>query len=202
VLQTGVTVDTRDFEPWPSEGFFAEASLRAASPLWGSSARANYQGIDAAWSSYALLLEDHSLVLANRALVDLMWGDVPVDDLASTGGTRNHAAFGGQWIGRGIRDHRYVGKIKVIDQIELRSDVVTLHAFGARLDVGSALFVDAAWIGADWDDFGGDPFRVLFGVGAGVNVLLNRAIQLRIDIAASPYEQNVPALYTPVKFPF
>jgi hypothetical protein len=200
VLQAGVAVDARDFEPWPKQGWFLEASVRGASPLWGSAF--DHRGANAALSSYALVLRAPDVVVANRFLVDVIDGNAPTEELALTGGVRGNAAFGGQWIGRGVRDHRYIGKIKVIDQLELRSDLAVVEVFGARLDFGTSMFVDAGWIAADWNDVGGDPGRVLVGVGVGLMILLDRSILMRVDVAGSPNESTGPAVYTPVKYPF
>ncbi len=200
VLQAGVAINARDFEPWPKEGYFFEASVRGASSLWGSAF--DHGGANAALSSYALVMRAPDVVVANRFLVDAIEGDAPTEELAITGGVRGNAAFGGQWMGRGVRDHRYIGKIKVIDQLELRSDLAVVEAFGARLDFGTSMFVDAGWIAADWHDVGGDPGRVLVGIGVGLMILLDRSILMRADVAGSPNESTGPALYTPVKYPF
>lgn len=203
VLQAGVAVDARDFEPWPKHGYFFEASVRAASSLWGSAF--DHRGANAALSSYALVAHAPDIVIANRFLVDVIDGDAPTEELALTGGVRGHAAFGGQWIGRGARDHRYIGKLKIVDQLELRSDLAVVEVFGARLDLGTSMFVDAGWIAADWRGLGdarGDPGRVLVGVGLGLMILLDRSILMRVDVAGSPNESTGPAVYTPVKYPF
>ena len=89
VLQLGATVDQRDVEASPTRGFFAEASLRGASPWWGS--RWTYGGGNAAVSLYVPLTL--GLVLASRSMGDLLIGDVPIEEQAQTGGTRDHTAF-------------------------------------------------------------------------------------------------------------
>ena len=214
VLQLGITIDDRDFEPAPTRGYFAEASVRGSSPYWGSSW--SYAGVNASVAGYLRLWKAPNVVLAQRLFTDVLVGDPPTEELALTGGTRDYAAFGGQWMGRGMRDHRYLGRIKVIDQLELRADLFDWTLFGMRFDIGAAAFGDAGWIGFDFDDFGGgvpnasgdlseeagSPWRIVFGTGLGLRILLNRAILLRIDVAVSPFEQVTPAFYTPVGFPF
>ena len=210
VLQLGATVDQRDVEASPTRGFFAEASLRGASPWWGS--RWTYGGGNAAVSLYVPL--PLGLVLASRSMGDLLIGDVPIEEQAQTGGTRDHTAFGGQWIGRGLREHRGIGKIKVIQQFEVRRDFFDFAVFGVRCDVGAGVFGDAGWIGADVADFGGgaigsdgvrtdvgSPTRILFGTGAGLRVLLNRALLMRLDVAWSPFEAITPSFYSPFGYP-
>ena len=200
VWQLGFTVDERDFEPDPSRGWFLESSVRGSHPAWGSTWK--YAGVDTALSSYFPLRDDPRLVLANRALVDVLYGDVPTAEIAETGGTHDHAAFGGQWIGRGIRDRRVLGKRKVVDQIELRADLTKLRYGKLDVDVGAALFTDVGWIGGDTTVASGDLGRVVYGGGVGLRVLFQDAIMMRFDLAGSPFEQNFPSFYTPVGFPF
>ena len=94
-----------------------------------------------------------------------------------------------------------LGGTKVIDQIDVRTDLFTWTVIGVRMDVGASVFLDTAWIGKDIADVG-DPYRLLFGGGVGLMVLFNNAILMRVDVAASPFEQVVPAFYTPVRYPF
>jgi hypothetical protein len=210
VLQVGVTVDSRDVESSPTRGFFVESSLRAAAPAWGSAW--TWAGLNGAASFYVPM--PFEAVLASRTMADLMVGDAPTEEQATVGGTRDHTAFGGQWIGRGLREHRGIGKVKVIEQLELRRELLAFVVFGVRVDVGAGTFTDVGWIGADIFDFGGgavvdgervdvgSPARLLFGAGGGLRILLNRALLMRVDIAWSPFEAISPSFYTPFGYPF
>lgn len=206
VPQLGFTLDDRDFEPAPTRGYFLEATLRAAHPWWGSSW--TWAGLNVSLHGYAALLFDPSLVWAARLLVDLAAGDMPTEDLAQVGGIRDHGAFGGQWIGRGLRDRRVMGKLKVIHQSELRLALFELTVLGVRLDVGATVFGDVGWIGYDLDDLTGasgaglwqpgHPLGLVYGGGLGLRVLVNRAVVSRVEVAASPLEQRSPSFFTPV----
>ncbi len=210
VLQFGVTIDHRDVEASPSRGFFAEASVRGATPLWGSTW--TYGGVNAALSFYVPM--PLGLVLATRTLGDVMIGDAPIEEQAQIGGTRDHTAFGGQWMGRGLREHRGIGTIKLIEQLEVRRDFFDFAILGVRCDVGAGVFGDAGWIGADVNDFGGgalgsdgvlrdvgSPTHILFGTGIGLRLLLNRALLMRLDVAWSPFEAITPSFYSPFGHP-
>ncbi len=200
VWQAGFIVDERDIETAPTRGYLLEGSVRAASPWWGS--KWTYEGINTALSTYLALSHEPDVVFANRALVDILDGDVPTAEIAETGGTRDHAAFGGQWIGRGVRDHRFIGKVKIVDQAELRRDFFEVTIANFVIDVGGSVFVDAGWIGESLEQVGGDPFRILYGGGAGLRLMFQNAILMRVDLAASPFETQQPSFYTPVGFPF
>jgi hypothetical protein len=80
----GVVLDDRDNEPAPNRGYFAEASVRAASPWWGS--RWSYVGANVSLAGYLPLLDRPRLVGAARLLVDVMAGDAPTEEIAATGG--------------------------------------------------------------------------------------------------------------------
>jgi hypothetical protein len=209
VLQLGATADTRDVEVSPTRGFFIESSVRASTPAWGSAW--TWAGVHGAAQFYVPMPGD--ITLASRTIADLIIGDAPTEEVATTGGIRDHTAFGGQWLGRGLREHRGIGKLKLIQQAELRRDLVGFVAFGVRVDVGAGVFGDVGWIGADLFDLGGgaridgrvvdvgSPFRLLFGGGGGIRVVLNRALLMRIDVAVSPFEQIAPSFYTPFGYP-
>lgn len=212
VLQVGVTADDRDSEVWPTRGFFLVASTRTASPWWGS--HWDFQGLHGSLAGYVLLHRAPDVVLANRALVDLLFGEPPTDELGSIAGIRDAVSFGGQWVGRGMRAHRYIGAIKLIDQIEVRTALfhIVEPFFDTRIDLATTVFLDAAWIGADWQDFdgglpgtdldAGSPQRILFGAGVGLVLLFDRAFNVRLDVAGSPFEQSFPSFYAPVKYPW
>ncbi len=210
VLQLGLTIDRRDAEASPGRGFFVEASLRAATPLWGSAW--TWAGANTSAAFYVPM--PFSTTLASRTMADVIIGDAPTEEQATIGGTRDHTAFGGQWIGRGLREHRGIGKVKLIQQFELRRELFDFVVFGVRIDVGAGTFTDVGWIGADVLDFGGgalvdggrvdvgSPTRLLFGAGGGLRILLNRALLMRLDLAFSPFEAISPSFYTPFGYPF
>jgi Omp85 superfamily domain len=206
VPQLGVTYDTRDFEPSPSSGVFVEASVRASHPWLGS--KWTWAGTNVTGHLYETLLPSPHLVWAGRLMVDLMAGDAATEDILQIGGTRNFGAFGGQWIGRGVRDRRYLGKIKVVHQSELRLDVYGFEIFGIRIESGVVGFGDVGFIGWDWDDLSGglegqpypagNPVGLVYSFGVGLRFLVNRGVVAQAQMAGSPLEARSPAFYTPV----
>lgn len=190
----GVIVDDRDAETFPHRGFFLEASMRAAHPLWGGSwtwAAANASGS----FFFEMSRSNPRLVLATRALADVMVGEPSVEEMARIGGTTEWIAFGGHVLGRGIREHRYIGKLKVLGQAELRAQLFQHELWGERFDHGTALFSDVGWIGYDVADLGARPVRLLGGVGVSYRLLWNDTFAIRMDLALSPDEQDGPGFY-------
>lgn len=205
VLQLGLAVDDRDEETQPNVGYFVEASARAASSLLGSTW--DWLGMNLSGAVYAplhqgSLTEGADLVLAQRVVADVMIGDAPTEDLARTGGLTDFIAFGGSDIGRGVREHRYLGKVKVISQTELRWSFLELTLLEQHLKLGLAGFLDAAWLGYDVLDWRGEPLAVVAGAGAGFRVLWNRNFSVRLDVGMSPVERYQPRIYIRVGNPF
>lgn len=206
VPQVGFTVDDRDFEPLPARGYFLEASVRGAHPWWGSTW--TWAGLNASLHGYTRLLDAPQLVWAARLMVDVADGGMPTEEIAETGGIRDFGVFGGQWVGRGLRDRRVMGKLKVVHQSELRLALFDSSLWGVRFDVGATLFGDVGWIGVGFEDVtgasGGDlwpaghPLGLVYGAGVGLSILVNRAVLSRLEVAGSPIEQSSPMLSTPV----
>lgn len=202
VVQAGVALDDRDEEVQPNRGYFVEASLRAASRLWGSDWE--WWGGHSSAALYAPLWRagGADLVLAERLLADLSFGDVPTEDMARLGGLSDFIAMGGSDVGRGIREHRYLGKIKVVYQGELRLSLGELDLVGEHFKVGVASFLDVAWLGYDVRDWRGRALGLVGGGGVGLRLLWNQNFTVRLDVGVSPAEAFEPRVYIRVGNPF
>ena len=198
ILQAGVMYDTRDNEPSPRKGVWAETSLRAATALWGSTW--TWAGVNATLRSYLPLLDGEAparLTLASRFVADAVVGDPPIPERVRPGGFVDYLSFGGSEMGRGIRVQRYVGKLKLYAQNELRWRFAEWEMFGQPWAASTNLFVDAAIVGTEFGDpraFGGQP-----PVGGGGSILLhwNENFILRLDVATSAVEVT-PEKATPI----
>jgi hypothetical protein len=192
-LLGGVLVDDRDHETFPTRGYLAQLIARGASHALGSTWQYGGLLVDTAW--FHAVLPRQRLVLAARLLGDGVLGDPPVDEMARVGGILDAIAFGGQAMGRGIREHRYVGKLKLVHQLELRSQLLDVTVLDQDLSFGGAAFYDAAWIGYDVGDLRGDPRTVLAGAGLSFRFVWNRDFIVRTDVAVSPLERFAPGVY-------
>ncbi|MDP2343843.1 MAG: BamA/TamA family outer membrane protein [Deltaproteobacteria bacterium] len=189
----GVVVDDRDDEVFPTRGFVAEASVRGGGPFTGSTW--TYGGGTAIAAFFFAVSRTPRIVLATRGIADVLIGDPSTEELARIGGSLDPIAFGGSSIGRGIREHRYLGKLKLIEQTELRAQFVDVTLLEQDLSFGAALFSDAAMISKDVVDVGGDPFRPLLTFGVSFRILWNRTFAVRWDLATSPSESEGPGFY-------
>lgn len=189
----GVIVDDRDAESFPTRGVFAEASVRGAHPWLG--ATWTWVGANVSASTFTPLMRQPRLVLATRVLGDVIVGEPSTEELARIGGTNEWIAFGGHVLGRGIREHRYLGKLKLVGQAELRAQLWQHELWGERFDHGAALFSDVGWIGWDLLELRGTPAKLLGGVGVSYRLLWNETFALRADLALSPDEAEGPGFY-------
>lgn len=189
----GIIVDDRDAEAFPTRGVFAEASLRGAHPWVGSTW--TWGGLNVGAAYFAALSKEPRLVLATHALADLVVGEPSIEELARIGGTTEWIAFGGHVLGRGVREHRYLGKLKAVAQAELRAQLYDHELWGERFSHGTALFSDVGWIGWDVAELRGQPAKVLVGAGVSYRLLWNESFAIRADLAVSPDEAEGPGFY-------
>jgi len=189
----GVVVDDRDDEVFPMRGFVSELSVRGGHAFTGS--QFPHVGATAIGAFFFALSTAPRVVLATRFIGDVIVGDPSTEELARIGGTIDSIAFGGSAIGRGVREHRYLGKLKFMNQTELRAQLLDVNVLDQDLSFGTALFSDSAIIGYDVADFRGNPFRPLATVGVSARVIWNKTFAVRADLATSPNEADGPGFY-------
>lgn len=193
VLQAGVMLDSRDNEAAPTRGYWIEASLRGAAPFIGS--RWTYGGGNLTLRGFVPLDAQRHVVLAGRLVLDGTVGELPVQELARVGGSTDYVAFGGEYMGRGLRSQRVLGRIKLLEQSELRWRVWGFRLLDQFFDLSWLGFVDAGLVGYDWTDWRGDPLGTVWGGGGGIRLAVNRDFVIRCDVAISPFEERAPAVY-------
>lgn len=214
-LLLGVVVERRDRELLPRRGIYAESGIRGGTHAFGGDYE--YIAFHAQLAGFEPIDGSTETVLGASWLVDVIVGDVPVDELARSGGLAHRPAFGGQWLGRGIRAHRFPGRGKLIQQAELRSFLFDVEAVGKRVRAYGVGFLDVGLVVRDWSSPGtsGEPSgrtrrlgislaprRLVAAVGAGLRLLVQDSFVLRLEVAVSPEEDTDPLFYAPVGEPF
>lgn len=196
----GIIVDDRDTEAFPTRGFFFESSVRAGGALTGSTWP--HAGMNASLAGFFSLTPPTAgahdaprIVLASRVISDVMVGDPSIEEMARIGGTLDSIAFGGSTIGRGVREHRYLGKVKLVGQAELRAQLLETELLGEVFNHGCALFTDVALVGVDVRQWGGNPAKLLTTFGVSYRLLWNESFAIRWDLALSPDEAEGPGFY-------
>lgn len=146
-VQLGFAYDTRDHEPSPTAGSWHEVSVRLGSPLFGG--QFWYWGLTANARHYRALDRKKRLVLGLRTVFDAAGGDVPFYHLSRVGGMMSFDALGGYGSVRGLSRNRYVGKVKLVANGELRIRAWTFFVRDHRIDLGAMVGIDA---GRVWGD--------------------------------------------------
>jgi hypothetical protein len=181
--QESVSWDTRDDEVVPRRGTWDEIDLRL-SPAFGDALPYAYAEVLAIARAYLPL--GPRVVVALRGLADGLIGDPPFFNLPLYDDTY---AIGGTAGIRGVPGQRYYGKVKLIGNAEVRTDIVRFRAIGKPWDIAAVGFLDAGRLWADWSpqpDLDGTGLGLKWGTGLGVRVQQGTAFVVRADVAWSP----------------
>jgi hypothetical protein len=122
----GVVYDTRFPELTPDGGVFAELSGRYSPPL--PRGDGVYGGGFATLRAYQSL--SSGVVLAERLMVEVLYGDVPFYEMVHWGGSIPTPGFGGYQTIRGVTFGRFRAPGKALANLELRIDAVAHTLFG------------------------------------------------------------------------
>jgi hypothetical protein len=183
----GVLYDSRDNEVFPRDGAFHQIGVKAVQgfPI---DEDVQYGGAGASLSWFVPLWH-RAVVFAARATVDLEFGNVPFYDLFTGGPFQTADMLGGANGIRGVPSGRYLGRIKALANLELRTLPVGFKLFGQSFHMGGDTFFDT---GRCWLDYtfknplDGTGIGLKYGVGGGLYFLWGQAALFRIEVAYSP----------------
>lgn len=198
-LQVGVMLDDRDYEPAPTRGYWIEGSIRGAHHVLGSSY--DHFGFNTTLRGYLPVFSD-DLVLADRVMFDGLVGDDHTLDLLMPGGFQRYAFYGGLNAGRGIRLRRYVGKVKTLQQAELRWTFLKPRVGSGQWTLGVLAFSDLGFVAEDFQRIDTMYSTPLPSIGGGLRIGVNGAFIVRADVGVSPIEDWSPSVYIDLKNTF
>ncbi len=189
-IKLGLAFDSRDYEPDPNAGLFADLTTEISSRALGSSFDyARVTLAPRAFVSPAPGLTD--LVLAGRLVYSVQTDGVPffaMNDLAFTDMDRQ--GLGGLWTMRGYKQDRFVGPVAALANVELRWTMPgTLKFLEQELAVQIAPFVDTGRVFDRVTDFSFARWR--WGEGVGVHLLWNKATVIVVDYGVSSEDQGL-----------
>jgi len=189
VLRLALSLDTRDFEPDPNAGVYAELSSEFGSKALGS----QYEYMRLMLSVrgfYSPIPRVADVVLAVRGLYEVQTKGTPffsqtllpfIDD--------NHAGLGGFSTMRGFRQNRFVGPVIALTNYEVRWTFAKFRALGQGFGLIFVPFMD---VGRVFDDVGE---TTLAGwrrdQGAGLRVAWNEATIVTFDYGFSDEDQGL-----------
>jgi outer membrane protein assembly factor BamA len=183
-LAAGLLYDTRDHETAPTTGMYHELAFRVvpgiATDFW-------YTGATLHTRFFFPLARDY-LVLGVRLAGDLLGGNPPVYELGQMGTIKQFATWGAFGV-RGVPKDRFLGKIRIIGAIELRSMFLKFKIKTQRFRVGLVGFFDSGRVWADYTPnkaLDGNNVGLKFGTGGGLRVQWGETVMIRADVAYSP----------------
>jgi hypothetical protein len=183
VLRLAISLDTRDFEPDPNDGVYAELSSEFGTRLLGS----QYEYMRVMLSVrgfYSPIPKLADLVIAARGLYEIQTRGTPffsetlmpfIDD--------NHAGLGGLRSLRGYFQNRFVGPDFVMGNFELRWTFVKFRLLKQGFALEAVPFVD---MGRVFDSVGQTTLADWkIDEGLGLRIAWNEATIIMIDYARS-----------------
>jgi hypothetical protein len=182
-LKLAISYDMRDFEPDPNSGYVLEASSQLSGTATGSAdtyARATLQA-RGFWSPFPEIAD---LVLAGRALYAANAGDVPFYALpAITLADGEIEGLGGRTTLRGFKQNRFVGRVAVLANAELRWTFVDFKAIGQRFGLMLVPFADFGRTFERVSQTSLAGYRSSYG--AGFRIAWNQATIINVDYGRS-----------------
>ncbi|MEY2936278.1 MAG: hypothetical protein RL033_7027 [Pseudomonadota bacterium] len=182
----GVAWDTRDDEVAPVRGVYLTEEVALTPGTFGDAWYRFARSTSAAHVYVPLIPRQRRLVFASRLVADFLVGNAPFYELARYDDT---FAIGGSKGVRGVPAQRYHGKIKLIANAELRTELLELSVFGTKRRLGLVAFADTGRLWADYaahPELDGSGLGLAYGVGGGLRIASGKTFLLRFDLAWSP----------------
>ena len=187
MLAWALIYDTRDFEPDPSKGVFAQYS-HEYSPFWLGS-QFNFNKFMLQYQYFQTLLSwregKSRLTFAGLASFGHIFGSkinfIEMWDLSSQAEAGGILVLGGERSLRGFREARFLAPTVGLINLELRGRFYDFHLWKQHFILGSNLFYD---LGNAWDSPSKMNMRRWRGApGLGLRINWNQSTVLRLDYA-------------------
>jgi len=183
ILRLGVSFDTRDFEPDPNSGIFADTALDLGTRALGS----DYTYARFLMSARYYLSPMPSiadLVFAVRGTFQAQSKGTPITSMNSIPFTADpRTGLGGIRTLRGFRQDRFVGRFFTLLNLELRWTYFQFELLAQKFSLGAVLFTDMGRVYDSLDDLSFDRWRQ--GYGGGLRVAWNQATIVTVDYGVS-----------------
>ena len=183
-LKLGATLDTRDFEPNPTRGYFLQGIGRfSLKPLGSNYNYAQFKLEGRAYHNF-LKNEEQALILAARLGYVTQTGDVPFYALSLTPGVEeDFRGLGGATTLRGYPQNRFIGEHFAWANAELRWFFAETTVWNQHLRFGLAPFAEAGRVFDSFGDTTLDGWKPSYGVG--FRLAWNVATVVSFDLGAS-----------------
>lgn len=189
-LQLGIVYDTRDFEPDPNRGIFAEITNEYSNKVLGSDYNMNKVFTQIKW--YKRLFPDHfkKVVFASRFGIGYTSGLSPFfeyqDEWSSEGSIEG---LGGAHTLRGYKQSRFLDRGMYFFNAELRARFSHLLILKQNLTFSAVPFFDAGSVFGKLDNAFAIN-RIRTSEGLGLRIAWNQSTILRFDYAISQEDKQ------------
>lgn len=187
LLRVGMVYDTRDYEPDPSRGVFAEVTHERSMKQIGSDYNFNrtYGSVRGFYRVLPSVLKNNKLILATRVSLVNNTGDLPFFEYKNMWGTEGGlSGLGGRTTLRGYIQDRFVGPVMGFGNIELRYRIYELPGFTFNI---APLFD----FGRPWDKLGNINLKdYKYSYGLGLRIIWNQSTVIYLEWAKSRETEN------------
>ncbi len=189
VVRLGISFDTRDFEPDPNSGVFADMALDISTRGLGSDYTYARWLTSVRWfvSPFPSVAD---LVIASRGTFQTQSKGTPFFAMNVLPYTEDfRTGLGGHRTLRGFQQDRFVGHVMSLANLELRWTFHRFVVLNQKLSTMLVPFVDVGRVFASVRDFSVDDWRR--GQGAGFRVSWNQATIISMDYGFSSEDQGL-----------
>ncbi|MCB1141246.1 MAG: BamA/TamA family outer membrane protein [Leptospiraceae bacterium] len=182
LLRVGMVYDTRDYEPDPSRGIFAEVTHERSMRSIGSDYTFNrtFGSLRVFQQLFPSLMPRKKLIFAGRVAMVNTTGNAPYFEYRNMWGTEvGMSGLGGRTTLRGFMQDRFVGPVMGFGNVELRWRFLEIPGFTFNI----APLLD---FGRPWDKLGNVNLKdYKYSYGLGLRIIWNQSTVIYLEWARS-----------------
>jgi hypothetical protein len=193
-LRLGLALDTRDFEPDPNSGFFADLAADFGTQYLASDF--DYARVMLAARGYVSPIPRHAdLVLAARGIYEVQSQGVPFFSMDTFPFTEDpRTGMGGVRTIRGYKQDRFVGHVMALTNYEIRWTFANTRLLGQRFAFIAVPFLD---MGRAFDSVRATSvMHWKRAEGAGLRIAWNQATIIMVDYGVSEEDSGLYVNFT------
>jgi hypothetical protein len=190
IVQVGAVYDTRDFEPDPTRGVFAEVTNELSAPPIGSRFAFDKLFVHAKGYQKVFGYAAQRLVVAGRAGLGYTFGSAPFFEYQDEWSTEGSIeGLGGFHTLRGYKQARFLARMMAFSNLELRYRFARFSILGQEFGLMVVPFVDAGGVWNRLNTLTVDNLRI--SGGGGFRVAWNQSTIVSFDYGVSEEDHQL-----------